>query len=912
KYGSGNQPPSVNIASPADGAVFVAPATSITLSANASDSDGTVSKVDFFQSSTLLGTDSTSPYAFNWLNVPAGSYLITARATDNGGSTTTSAPISIIVDVPPVVNVTSITNGATFTAPAAIQLTAVATDADGTVAKVEFFNATNLLATDVSSPYANLLTNVAAGNYAITAQATDNNGVVSTSSVVNITVTAPVNQPPSVSLTSPLNASTYNAPAVISLSANASDSDGTVSKVDFYQGATLLATLTAAPYAFTWTGITAGSYSLTAKATDNSGAVATSSPISITVNPPSNQPPTVSLLSPGNGSLNNSPANLLLQASASDSDGTVTKVEFYNGVTLVATITTPPYSFTWTNVPVGNYLITAQATDNSGAVTISDAVTTTIAAASAKSKYVVSTTAGTLRNDFTGWVGESITVGSSPITVSDLGRYAAAGNSASHALKIVAASTGLDVPGTLVTVSLAGSTAGQYVYATLPTTVTLTANTAYHILSQEINGGDKFSYWNSLLTVNPVAICNGSVNSSSSTWLMRGPINTALGPVDFKYLVGNAVPQVAITVPTNTTSFITGTNILITALASDPNGTVSKVDFYANATLLGTSLNAPYSYNWINVPIGIYALYAIATDNAGATAISAAVNISITPVGGHVAGGSSAIAHRAYDAFVTTTTDSPVAITLNALSGSGDPLTYVVLTAPAGGILSGNAPNLLYTPNVGFSGGDSFTFLVNDETTASAPATVSLNVLPANHPPSVQSQSVATLEGQPLDIDLSATDLDGDLLAFNLVGLTGNGNLAGTPPNLVYTPRPNFTGVDSFFFSASDGQAESPLGIVSINVTPLNKIPVAQTLTLITGQSGALSLSLDGSDPEGLPLTFEVVSQPANGTLEGNAPYLIYTPLGGFIGTDSFEFKVNDGSLDSIPATVSIIVTEAP
>src|SRR5690606_21255941 len=89
--------------------------------------------------------------------------------------------------------------------------------------------------------------------------------------------TAPVvNQPPTVSLTAPANNTTYTAPASISITASASDADGTIAEVAFYNGSTLLGTATTSPYTYNWTGVTAGTYTLTARATDNSGAITTS------------------------------------------------------------------------------------------------------------------------------------------------------------------------------------------------------------------------------------------------------------------------------------------------------------------------------------------------------------------------------------------------------------------------------------------------------------------------------------------------------------------------------------------------------------------------------------------------------------------------------------------------------------
>jgi RHS repeat-associated protein len=92
----GNTAPTVSITAPAAGASFSAPAN-ITLTANAQDSDGTVTQVQYFANASPIGTATASPYSFNWANVAAGAYSLTARATDNAGASTTSAPVAITV-----------------------------------------------------------------------------------------------------------------------------------------------------------------------------------------------------------------------------------------------------------------------------------------------------------------------------------------------------------------------------------------------------------------------------------------------------------------------------------------------------------------------------------------------------------------------------------------------------------------------------------------------------------------------------------------------------------------------------------------------------------------------------------------------------------------------------------------------
>jgi endoglucanase len=98
--GGGNVAPTVSITAPANGAVFTAPVT-VTINANAADSDGTITKVEFFQGTTKLGEDLNSPYSFTWSNVAAGTYALTAKATDNAAAVTTSSTVNITVQGAP-------------------------------------------------------------------------------------------------------------------------------------------------------------------------------------------------------------------------------------------------------------------------------------------------------------------------------------------------------------------------------------------------------------------------------------------------------------------------------------------------------------------------------------------------------------------------------------------------------------------------------------------------------------------------------------------------------------------------------------------------------------------------------------------------------------------------------------------
>jgi RHS repeat-associated protein len=117
-------------------------------------------------------------------------------------------------------------------------------------------------------------------NRASAAKATDDKGAVTTSAARSITVTA---APPTISLTSPTEGQSFTAPASISLAVSVTPGSGTITKVEYFRGATLIGTVTTAPYSYTWTDVPAGNYTLTAKATNSNNGTTTSAARSITV-----------------------------------------------------------------------------------------------------------------------------------------------------------------------------------------------------------------------------------------------------------------------------------------------------------------------------------------------------------------------------------------------------------------------------------------------------------------------------------------------------------------------------------------------------------------------------------------------------------------------------------------------------
>jgi len=737
--------PTVNISSPASKAAYYGPAT-ITLTADAYDSDGTISKVGYYNGTQLLGEVTSAPYSFNWTNVQPGNYVITARATDNQGGQASSPIINVAVittstnlalnktvyalstanatnvaknavdgdstttrwestafdpqwiyvdlgnaytinsvriiwegayakdykvqisndastwtdiksvtgntvlvnnwtglsgtgqylriygtargtayaysiyelqvygNIPgnnqlPSVSITSPANNASYVAPASIALTANATDTDGTISKVGFYNGTQLLGEVTSSPYTYTWSGVTAGSYAITAQATDNSGGQTTSSAVNITVVN--NQLPTVAITAPVNNSSYFAPASISITANASDADGTISKVGFYNGTQLLGEITTSPYTYNWANVAAGNYSLTAIATDNLGGQTTSAVINVTVT--NNQLPAVSITAPTNNASYTAPATIAITATASDADGTISKVGFYNGTTLLGEVTTSPFTYNWTGVTDGTYSITAKATDNLGAQSISSAITVTVSTASANLALNKPTYSSTNENG--GTAASNATDGSLST------RWSSAWADPQWIYVDLGSSYSINE----VKITWEGALGKDYVIqvsndATTWTDMeTVTGNTVL------VND------WTGLSGVGQYVRVYGNA---------RG---TGYGYSIYELEVyggtsgGNLPPTVNITSPANNDVFNEPATISITANASDSDGTISKVGFYNGTTLLGEVTASPYTYSWTGVAAGSYAITAKAYDEAGATATSSVVNVTVNAANANLA-----------------------------------------------------------------------------------------------------------------------------------------------------------------------------------------------------------------------------------------------------------------------------------
>jgi hypothetical protein len=146
-------------------------------------------------------------------------------------------------------------------------------------------------------------------------------------------------------------------------------------------------------------------------------------------------------------------------------------------------------------------------------------------------------------------------------------------------------------------------------------------------------------------------------------------------------------------------------------------------------------------------------------------------------------------------------------------------------------------------------------------------------------------------------------------------GLDGNYGLMVADPSLITSHAIQLTGLTpgtTYHYQASSCDGSTNVAASTdrtLATLPLNHPPVADSQAIQTDEDTSVAIVLSGSDPDGNPLTYSVVTGPVNGTLSGTAPNLTYSPHANYHGPDSFTFQTHDGNRDSLVATVSITVT---
>lgn len=704
-------PPSVALISPGPTPCLTLP-TNLLLVAQASVSNGAIARVQFFDSgTTLLGEVFTPPYELVWPNVPPGAHVLTAVAWDDGGNRATSAPVTITASYPSALSINDRTvaegNGGVN---AIFNVTLSPSSCRTVTVSVVTFEGTALTPSDYSPVTTTLtflpgqtLRTVSVPIVGDTVVEPDENFTVCLTNVTGATLQRPcgigtiinddTNRPPTVVLTSPGPNACVVVPTDLLLAAQATDTDGTIVRVQFFDFATnLLGEVFAPPYELVWSNVPAGSHLLTAVAWDDFGDRTTSAPVAIMVSVPStlsiedrvviegnapgsavfsitltpatcrtvtvevltfdgtalassdytsvtarltflpgqtsrtvsvpivgdtllepdedftvcltnatgatvsracglgtiinddtNRPPTVALTSPEPNPCLLLPTNLLLVAQPNDTDGVIIRVQFFNFTTLLGEALAAPYEFHWLNVPLGSHQLTAVAWDDYG-----DRATSAPVAISASQPSALS-------------------IDDPSVLESDTGTHLVFTITLAPAsCRTVSVETRV-FPGT--------ATAGTD-YTCMPATIQFLPGETTKFFSVPVIGDRLIEPDEDLI------VC--LTNATGAT--VDKPCGTGLIINDDS----NLPPTITITYPADGAVFSTPPgHIPIQASAQDSDGVVTQVQFFANGILIGTLTNGPFAVTWTNNVIGLYELIAIATDDAGATGTSAPVRITV-------------------------------------------------------------------------------------------------------------------------------------------------------------------------------------------------------------------------------------------------------------------------------------------
>jgi VCBS repeat-containing protein len=427
------------------------------------------------------------------------------------------------------------------------------------------------------------------------------------------------------------------------------------------------------------------------------------------------------------------------------------------------------------------------------------------------------------------------------------------------------------------------------------------------------NGADASISWSGLTAGTKyqwyAVVSDGSLSTTGPTWNFTPSA------------ISNQPPAITESDPQTVSMSEDGspTAFNLTLHASDPDAgntltwSIASPAGHGTAGASGTGTSKAINYSPAQDYNGSDSFVVQVTDDYGATD-TVTINVNIAAVNDPpvITEGATVAVSMSEDG-----SPSPFSLTLHATDVDSSTLTWSLNTpnaqhGTAGASGTGLSKAITYNNlAANYNGSDSFGVQVSDGSSGTDTITVNVTILPVNDPPVANAQSVTTNEDTAKAITLTGSDVDNDPLTYAIVSTPPHGALSGTAPNLSYTPSANYNGSDSFTFRVNDGHVNSANATVSITVNPVNDPPVAYAQSVVVAKNILKPITLTGSDVENSPLTYSIVTSPAHGALSGSAPNVNYTPEADYTGMDSFTFKVNDSSLDSTPATVSIEVTEA-
>lgn len=655
----------------------------VTLSATATDDDGSITSVIFTLNGVQIGAGAfnavTGDYEYSWTPDFTGTVTLAAVATDDSGNvvsatanyTVSENPAPVIANILPT-DASSLVRGQTVT------LSADVSD-DGAVAAVEFWVNGGLLGVgqELTSfgTYELEFTPVLTGSFSVEVRATDDEGAESTETV-SYTVNVAVGNAPTVGLINPVDGRSYWTSQTITLAAVANDIDGNVTGVEFFANDVFLGVDTTAPFVAQLTPPNAGQYVLEAVATDNDGLEA-SSLITITVSDPA--APVVTVIAPASGDLLTDVETEFV-ASVIGSANSIETVEFYGNGRLLGegTVQNGLWRLPYTPTAVGTLAIEALAYDSSSNPYPSTVVDYTVVAGDPP---VISNILP---------IDGSTMVRAAPITLSArvddpdgsilsvqvYANGALLGNASQDTtfgiyeldyappllgnLEIVYVAT--DDTGNITTAladytveSSVGTSPSVQITAPDPTDLdnddfadtTLGVNVPTTITANASDPDgtvDSVEFFVNGVSLGDANAQGGGVYSLAFTPSFAGDIvitalvtdnfgNVDFDSVNYSVITGDA-PTISIVSPPSDGTYLPGTQLPVQALAYDGDGLVQRVEFYLNGQLIASSGTSPYRA-FISLPAaGPHVFHARAVDNDNNATVSPAVIITGGPIDG--------------------------------------------------------------------------------------------------------------------------------------------------------------------------------------------------------------------------------------------------------------------------------------
>lgn len=259
------------------------------------------------------------------------------------------------------------------------------------------------------------------------------------------------------------------------------------------------------------------------------------------------------------------------------------------------------------------------------------------------------------------------------------------------------------------------------------------------------------------------------------------------------------------------------------------------------------------------------------------------------------------------------TTDEDVSILIDLLANDSDPegdvldLRSVTASGDHQVVIEDGKARL--TPAPDFHGDLLIEYRISDGLRRARSSAI-VTVRPVNDAPVAVARAATAARNATVAVELAGTDVDGDVLTFEVTNGPAHGTLTGDGPFPTYTPAANYVGEDAVTFVARDGQLTSAPATLAITVG-VGQPPVAQAATATTAEDVPVAVTVRAvaGSSVGVGLTYVVTTPPAHGTLTGTAPDLTYTPAANYHGPDSFRFSASDQLATSAPATVSVTIT---